>query len=95
MHDTIGFILAKQEVRKDGLGANKNDLCLSITMKTPVKLQASTQSLSQYEAAAFHMDQFILGSLPDISTHKWFKSVWPDFHPPLCFSTHSSPYFIP
>lgn len=42
MHEIIGFIVAKQEVRKDGLGANKNDLCQSITIKTPVKLQAST-----------------------------------------------------
>lgn len=37
MHDFIGFILGKQEARKDGLGANKNDLCQSITIKTPIK----------------------------------------------------------
>lgn len=54
-HEIIGFILTKQEVTKDGLGANKNYLCQS-TVKIPIKLQASTQSLSQYEAAAFHMD---------------------------------------
>lgn len=42
VHEIIGFILAKQEVRKDGLGANKNDLCQSVTIKTPAKLQAST-----------------------------------------------------
>lgn len=57
MHEIIGFILAKQEVRKDGFGY-KNYLCQSITIKTTVKLQASTQSLSQYEAAVFHTDWF-------------------------------------
>lgn len=44
-------------------------------------MQSSTQSLSQYEAAAFHMDWFILGSLPGISTHERFKSVWLFAHP--------------
>lgn len=94
MHEIIGFILAKLEVRKDGLGANKNNLCQSITIEIPVKLQASTQSPSQYEAAAFYMDRFILGSLPDTSAHKCFKSVWSDFLPPLCFSTHSAPFHL-
>lgn len=61
MHEIIGFILAKQEVKKDGFG-NKNYLCQSITIKTPVKLQTSTQSLSQYKAAAFHMDWFALAA---------------------------------
>lgn len=80
VHEIIGFILAKQEVRKDGFG-NKNYLCQSITRKTPVKLQTSTQSLSQYEAAAFHMDWFTFSSLPDMSTHKRFKCVWSFIHP--------------
>lgn len=42
MSEVIGFILAKQEVRKDGLGASKNDLYQNITIQTPIKLQAST-----------------------------------------------------